>query len=145
MMQHRHKGAIHDHFMEKHGDKPTLAELLENTKIINKVSNKRILYIAEAVAIEIRKPKLNVQKKFDYTLPSNRKFIHTPPIGQTDNTRVPGEEPDQELQEGTPIGGEGEEPRDDAPDSASEDSSEPEVVGHVTNQRRLRPLPHRLV
>ena len=58
MSQHRYKGAIHDHFMAKHGNKPEIGKLLENTTIINKTSRK-ILYIAEAVAIELRKPSLN--------------------------------------------------------------------------------------
>ena len=73
MLQHRYKGAINEHYVDKHGDKPTVETLLENTTIINRKSSKNLLYIAEAVAIEIRKPKLNVQKEFDYTLPSNRK------------------------------------------------------------------------
>ena len=59
---HRYKGAIHDHFKNKHDGRPNMEVLLNNMKIINKTL-KKILHIAEAVAIEIRKPLLNVQKR----------------------------------------------------------------------------------
>merc|ERR1711872_640934 len=63
MTQHRYKGAIHDHFQEQHGDRPKVDSLIESTKIINRTQTKKLLYIAEAVAIELRKPKLNIQKE----------------------------------------------------------------------------------
>ena len=125
--QHRYKGAIHEHFVDKHGDKPKIETLLNQTKIINRSTSKKQLYIAEAVAIEIRKPSLNVQKEFDYTLPSNRKttiYIAPQPTRDTseehrDETREAGDEPQGvTATQGTTTEG-------------------------ATTNRCLRPLPHR--
>ena len=73
MESHRYNGAIHTHFKNAHGRKPTTKELLDNSSILHRVSNYHRLAITEAVSIELRKPKLNVQREFDLVLPSCRK------------------------------------------------------------------------
>ena len=73
MESHRYNGAIHTHFKKAHERKPTTKELLENSSILHLVPNYLRLAITEAVSIELRKPKLNVQREFDLVLPSCRK------------------------------------------------------------------------
>ena len=73
MQGHRNSGAIHAHFTDTHDRKPLVAELIENTKIINREPTNSRLRIAEAVSIELRRPTLNIQTQFDLVLPSNRR------------------------------------------------------------------------
>ena len=135
MLQHRYKGAINEHYVDKHGDKPTVETLLENTTIINRKSSKNLLYIAEAVAIEIRKPKLNVQKEFDYTLPSNRKPRRST-HGDTSHRPINAPGIDGGLEETA------EETTTSSPTTETTNTQE-EPADTPANLRRLRPLPHR--
>ena len=89
MYQHQYKGAIHDHYTKAHGNRPNVETLLNNTTIINKAPSRKILPIAEAVAIEICKPSLNVQKDFDYILPSNRKASTTSQSTRSTQATIP--------------------------------------------------------
>ena len=73
MQGHRNSGAIHEHFIEAHDRKPEVKELVDNTSVINKEALNQRLRIAEAVSIELRRPNLNVQAKFDLVLPSHRR------------------------------------------------------------------------
>ena len=73
MQGHRNNGAIHEHYIDTHDRKPQVAELVDNTTVINKETIHNRLKIAEAVSIELRRPNLNVQTKFDLLLPSKRR------------------------------------------------------------------------
>ena len=130
MSGHRYKGAIHEHFIKHHGQRPTIDLLLNNTKIINRQPLKKTLVIAEAVAIEIIKPALNVQKEFDFTLPSNRKrqrAIHT-------NRETDSGSGDADITSNAPT----------QPPVITIDATPENNEDLNTSHRRLRPLPHRI-
>ena len=118
--QHRYNGAINAHFTSKHDRLPKIDELIANTTVTHRENVKSRLFIAEAMFIEVRKPTLNVQMKFDYVLPSCRSRInheHFAANGPTGDATSSNE--DQQRNEA-------------APRAASE------------RVRRLRPLPHRV-
>ena len=73
MQGHRNSGAIHEHYTEVHDRKPQVTELIDNTSIIHKEQTSSRLKIAEAVSIELQRPTLNIQTKFDLVLPSSRR------------------------------------------------------------------------
>ena len=128
-----YKGAIHEHFVDTHGDRPTVDLLLNNTKIINRTSSKAQLYIAEAVAIEIRKPKLNIQQEFDYTLPSNRKQTRTARTDASNATTNPTEGVGNEETAVVPT-----------PETSETANGGEEPIGNILTRPGLRPLLHRL-
>ena len=70
-----------------HDRKPTTKELLDNSSILHRVPNYHRLAITEAVSIELRKPKLNVQREFDLVLPSCRKRDREPHANQEDSSQ----------------------------------------------------------
>ena len=73
MLAHRNNGAIHQHYIDCHDKKPSLMELIENTKILHKETNYSRLLISEAVSIALQKPTLNIQQEADNILPSRRR------------------------------------------------------------------------
>ena len=87
MQQHTYNGAIKDHFNQCHHRKPTVNELVSNTTIIHRIHSKQRLMIAEAVSIALKRPKLNVQREFDYVLPSCRRRNAKPEEQQTEQER----------------------------------------------------------
>ena len=111
--------------MNEHGDKPKIETLLQNTRIINRTTTKNKLYIAEAVAIEIKKPTLNVQKEFDYTLPPNMKSATQQTPRYTRDTQIRTHDDNTE---------------NDEPRVTRVEEATPPIP---TSQRCLRQLPHR--
>ena len=70
---HRNQGAIFQHYTENHDKKPSVTELINSTEIITKEQNFSRLIIAEAIAIHLEKPKLNIQTHSHHVLPSTRR------------------------------------------------------------------------
>ena len=116
MQGHRNSGAIHEHYTSEHDRKPKVEELVENTSIINSESTNNRLKIAEAVSIELQRPTLNIQTKFDLVLPSNRRRAPAEPRTERDqqatqqdaapSDAVPEEQvPTRPLQSTTRAGG----------------------------------------
>ena len=73
LQSHKNSGAILDHFTSVHDRKPTLQNLIDNTKIEHRESRFRKLQIAEAVFIHTMRPTINIQKAVDFILPSARR------------------------------------------------------------------------
>ena len=73
MQGHTYNGAIKDHYKRVHNRKPDINELITNTTVIHRIQAKQRLVIAEAVSIALKRPSLNIQREFDYILPSCRK------------------------------------------------------------------------
>ena len=73
LQNHRNQGAIFQHFTEQHNKRPIVAELINSTDIITREHNFSRLIIAEAIAIHIQKPTLNVQTFSHHILPSTRR------------------------------------------------------------------------
>ena len=112
MQGHRNSGAIHDHYTETHDRKPQVAELLNNTKIINRESTKSRLRIAEAVSIELQRPNLNIQTQFDLVLPSSRRRVPPqqpaevqPATAAQPTATIPDDDVTPSLENGTRGGG----------------------------------------
>ena len=72
MTYHRSQGGIYDHFYAVHQDRPSVQELLEHTKILDRASSYNKLLISEAVYIDSLKPSLNKQLQHHTVLPSRR-------------------------------------------------------------------------
>ena len=72
LLAHRNAGSIFQHYTDKHDRKPTLQELIDNTKIKYKCNTYRDLVITEAVCIATEKPTINKQIEADNCLPSSR-------------------------------------------------------------------------
>ena len=79
MTYHRSQGAIYSHFYEKHQDRPTIQELLSNTKVLERASTYHKLLISEAVYIDKLKPSLNKQLQHQTVLPSRRSYARNSP------------------------------------------------------------------
>ena len=73
LQNHRNQGAIFQHFTEHHNKRPVVAELINSTEIITREQNFSRLIIAEAIAIHIERPKLNIQTHSHHVLPSTRR------------------------------------------------------------------------
>ena len=73
LQNHRNQGAIFQHYTEKHNKRPVVNEILESTNVIGQETTLRRLMIAEAVAIKLQKPTLNIQTTSQYVLPSTRR------------------------------------------------------------------------
>ena len=58
---HLTNGAIQKHNIQEHGKKISRKEIVENTKIRNKLSDSKRLQILEALIINVEKPYLNRQ------------------------------------------------------------------------------------
>ena len=58
---HRQNGGIYDHFLKYHGDRPTRGQLVENTTVLVKATDKQRLVISEALLISEHKPEINKQ------------------------------------------------------------------------------------
>ena len=72
MTYHRSQGAIYNHYYETHKERPSVQELLNSTKILERESTYHKLLIAEAVHIDRLKPNLNRQVQHQTVLPSRR-------------------------------------------------------------------------
>ena len=69
LTSHTQQGSIQKHNSKVHNKKAKLRELLENTQVLTKFSNKTDLHIAEALLIKSMTPSLNEQNEFsDRTL-----------------------------------------------------------------------------
>ena len=137
MESHRYNGAIHAHFKNTHERKPTTKELLESATILHRVANYHRLAITEAVAIELRKPKLNVQREFDLILPSCRKRDRLATPFQNESS-FPTPNPNEAPLPA--IAPQGEEGGDAARGPGEERQGEPQVNDYV--RLRLRPRTH---
>ena len=73
LQNHRNQGAIFQHFTEEHNKRPVVTELINSTEIITREQNFSRLIIAEAIAIHIERPTLNVQTHSHHVLPSTRR------------------------------------------------------------------------
>ena len=73
LQSHKNNGAILDHFISVHDQKPALQTLIDHTKIEYMESRFRRLQIVEAVFIHTKQPSINVQKAVDFILPSARR------------------------------------------------------------------------
>lgn len=115
MQGHIYNGAIKEHYQTAHNRKPNIDELITNTNIIHRIQAKQRLVIAEAVSIALKRPSLNIQREFDYVLPSCRKrtmrgegrqqpptvsegtegtpSLQTPSEGRSDNPQEPAHSP----------------------------------------------------
>ena len=58
---HKYNGSIKQHFIDHHNEKITQQHLEENTSIIDRATNRRQLYIKEALIISKSKPSINIQ------------------------------------------------------------------------------------
>ena len=127
MKGHRNSGAIHEHYTDKHERKPLVAELVENTSIINRESTIGRLKIAEAVSIELQGPTLNVQTKFDLVLPSRRR--RAPPHLHSEGHQQTAQQEDV--------------PGDAVPNEEAAPIPSPERSRRAGGRRELRNIPTR--
>ena len=121
--------------MTKYDRKPEVMELVNNTTIIHREHTSNRLKIAEAVSIELQRPTLNIQTKFDLVLPSNRR--RTVPHRRTEESEGRATEdlaPTQNPENQTPLRTSDEGP---APTQAQESN----IRGG--GRRQLRNLPLR--
>ena len=134
MQGHSYNGAIKDHYMKAHNRRPGIDELVTNTIVIHRIQSKQRLVIAEAVSIALKRPSLNVQREFDYVLPSCRR---RPGRGEdrTDEERS-GTQARNTRGERTPV--EPQTPRGEQPDMAQQSDSDTEGT-YEDIRRRLRP------
>ena len=135
MQAHRNNGGINNHYTQFHDRKPLLVELLENTTIIHRETQKHRLQIAEAVSISLNHPVLNTQTEHDYVLPSARRRA----ITIRRNEPIVTEEPQDEI-EPLPHGAHGAAPRA-APSTTPRNQDAPAAAdaGGGEQRRRLRP------
>ena len=69
MTSHTQQGSIRKHFIAVHNSKPKTQDLLSNTTVLARFTNRNELQIAEALLIRKLKPSLNEQNEFtDRTL-----------------------------------------------------------------------------
>lgn len=59
LYEHSYKGFIYKHFMEVHGYRPKLDEILKSSTILYRVQNRKDIHVFEALHIYAKKPIFN--------------------------------------------------------------------------------------